>query len=110
MTTDTTPGRPRRRKRRHAAAGARILAGGLSAATAVGLMGLMAGPATGSPSAHAGTADTLARTPTTARPPTVIIVRRHDRTRATAPAAASHLAVPNVAPATRAPDTATRGS
>lgn len=58
MTTEAKPTRTptsgTRPKRRHAATGARILAGGLSAATALGLMGAMAGGAgstggTGSP-------------------------------------------------------------
>lgn len=49
MTTEATPTRTptagARPKRRHAATGARILAGGLSAAATLGLMGAMAGGA-----------------------------------------------------------------
>lgn len=49
MTTEAKPTRTPRSgskpRRRHAATGARILAGGLSAATALGLMGAMAGGA-----------------------------------------------------------------
>ena len=91
---------PRQRSpRRHTGAGGRILAGSLSAAAALGLMGAMAraaGPSTDAP------------TPTTAptgAAPTVIVIRR--------PAGPTDVAVPatpQVSPTAATPVTATRGS
>jgi hypothetical protein len=85
----------KRRHRRHAATGGRILAGGLSAATALGLMGAMADA-----TASTGGAMTWATDPASS-------ANAISRAAAPAddPAAALH-----VAPATVAPVTASRGS
>ena len=89
----------RRARRRHAAIGGRILAGSLSAAVALGLMGAMA-HATGS-NGDASTA-TPADTPAARA---VIVIRRPDA--ATDVAA---LATPRIAATAVAPVTTSRGS
>lgn len=93
----TAAPRPRTR-RRHAATGGRILAGSLSAAAALGLMGAMAhatSPSTDPPTATIG--DPAA--------PSVIVIRRSaGATEVAAPAA------PRVTPTVAAPVTTSRGS
>jgi hypothetical protein len=88
-----SPTAPRRRPhRRHAATGGRILAGSLSAAAALALMGAMA---------HATSPSTDAPTPTTAPGATAPTARAAD---VAAPAA------PRVTPTAAAPVTTSRGS
>jgi hypothetical protein len=90
--------RQRARRRRRAATGGRILAGGLSAAAALGLMGAMAhatSPSTATPT-------TVENTPAA---PTVIVIRRPgEATPVAAPVA------PPVTPTVAAPVTTSRGS
>jgi hypothetical protein len=85
-------------RRRHAAAGSRILAGGLSAAAALGLMGAMA---------HATGAATGTSTTATAgvpAAPTVIVIHR--------PAGANSgaVAAPQITPTTAPPVATSKGS
>jgi hypothetical protein len=90
---------PGRRARRHAATGGRILAGSVSAAAALALMGAMANatnPSTDAPTTTTGD-DTAV--------PTVIVIRR--------PAGATEVAAPGaprVTPTVAAPVTTSRGS
>lgn len=93
----TTDGR-RRVRRRHAATGGRILAGSLSAAAALGLMGAMAH--TASPTTDAVNTATV-DAPSS---PTVIVIRR------TAAAPGTAIAAPQVAPTTAAPVATSQGS
>lgn len=93
-----TAGRRPRTHRRHAATGGRILAGSLSAAAALGLMGAMAQAA--SPSTDAPTA-----TVSDAAAPPVIVIRRSVR-----PTAVAAPASPRVTPTVAAPVTTSRGS
>ncbi len=98
--TATAPAgtRPRTR-RRHAATGGRMIAGSLSAAAALGLMGAMAqatSPSTDAPTTTAAT---------DAAAPTVTVIRRSTgATEVAAPAA------PRVTPTVAAPVTTSRGS
>jgi len=98
MTTDGSPPRARRARRRHAAAGARIAAGSLSAAAALALMGVMA---------HTTGGVSSAPDPRAAPRPegsTVIVTRRSADTGVGAPVA------PTVAPARTAPVATSRAS
>jgi hypothetical protein len=115
--------RSRGRPRRHAALGGRLLAGSLSVAATLGLMGVMAGPVTetSSSSAPAATVDTSSA-------PTVIIVPPSSATESSTPvpqavvpaappvtaSAAAPVAVvpaaPPVTASTAAPVTASRAS
>jgi hypothetical protein len=102
MTTDRPA--PRRRRRRHVATGGRLLAGSVSAAAALGLMGVMAGPPT----------PTGVASPTTAAPaptvPTVVVVR-HSRSEVGPAATTTEVAVaPRVTSAVAAPVAASHGS
>jgi hypothetical protein len=91
--------RPRTR-RRHAAAGGRILAGSLSAATALGLMGAMAHAVT--PATEPGTPVV----PVMSAAQTVIVVRRPASTAGVTQPAPAPPVVATAAP----PATASRGS
>jgi hypothetical protein len=91
---------PQRTRRRHAAPGGRIIAGSLSAATALSLMGAMA---------HADRAVQVApdvESGSTTRAPTVIVVRQAAGT----PRTVAATATPVVTPAAAAAVTTSRGS
>jgi hypothetical protein len=91
---------PRRRaRRRHAATGGRILAGSLSAAAALGLMGAMANATNPSSDAPTTTTEDV-----TAVPTVIVISRTAGATEVAAPAA------PRVTPTVAAPVTTSRGS
>ena len=93
-----TPATGRRARRRHAAMGGRILAGSLSAAAALGLVGAMAHVA------GASTETSTTGTGDAAAVPTVIVIHRP------AGASAAARAAPHVTPTTAAPVATSRGS
>ena len=97
MTTDLTSADDRRR-RRHAATGGRILAGSLSAAAALGLMGAMAhATSPGSDAQTASSGDSASAT--------VIVIRR-----SVGATEAAATAAPRVTATVAAPVTTSRGS
>jgi hypothetical protein len=98
-TAPALTARPRAR-RRHAATGGRIMAGSLSAAAALALMGAMAHATTSTAQAPAGPAAATSATPT------VIVIRRSGDTASAVAAPVT----PRVTPTAAAPVTTSRGS
>lgn len=82
MTTDRPTGRGWRRRRRHPAAVSRIVAGGLSAATALGLVAVLGADSGAAGAVTSGdpvpTGDPATASPAPPAPPApVVVIRRH---------------------------------